>query len=172
MLGQRLPPEPRVTDDPALCVVAAGRTIQPINRDRNRYVFVLPRGVRNARLVSRSAVPSEVRPWIEDRRRLGVMVSRLTLRVRESVETIPLDHPLLRAGWWGLEHEGDKVWRWTDGSAVLPVRGDEPAILEVDLAATLAYPADVCGAQISSQATARKHPALGAPARRSNGRAW
>jgi hypothetical protein len=66
---------------------------------------MVPHGLHHLRLVSRSAVPCEQRPWIVDSRRLGVRVSRLTLHTGNSVEAIPLDHPLLGDGWWDVERD-------------------------------------------------------------------
>jgi hypothetical protein len=60
------------------------------------------------------------------------------------LETIPLDHPLLRRGWWDVEcpaeGAGDQMWRWTQGEATLPLDSAEPVILEVHVAHTLTYP--------------------------------
>lgn len=64
-------------------------------------MFVFPPSDAAVDLVSRGMVPSQVRPWIDDRRYLSVMVPRLTLRLRdETVIAIPLDHPDLVDGWW------------------------------------------------------------------------
>ncbi len=68
------------TADPDLRVVAMGRTIKPIQADGDRAVFVLPRGTTEARLVSRAQSPTEVWPWLDDRRTLGVLVAGLVLR--------------------------------------------------------------------------------------------
>ena len=86
-----------------------------------------------------------MRPWVEDRRRLGVMVSRLTLRRGAEVATISLDHPRLSHGWWDAERDCGTWWRWTDGSAVIELSGTElsgtgPAVLEVTLAGKPDYP--------------------------------
>ena len=91
-------------------------------------------------LVSRAARPSDAQPWIEDRRRLGVMVARLTLRRGAAVAPIPLDHPQLAQGWWGVERGRATLRRWTDGNAVIALSGDGPAMLEVQVAGGLDYP--------------------------------
>jgi hypothetical protein len=93
------------------------------------------------RLVSRAAAPCETTPWLDDRRRLGVMVGEMTLREGRNVRAIPLDHPALDDGWWAAERNGAALWRWTDGDAALPLAGgDGAAVLEIGLAGTLAYP--------------------------------
>jgi T5SS/PEP-CTERM-associated repeat protein len=128
--------EPELTGEPALGVRAGARRLRPVVREGARYLFALPAG--SAWLVSRAAYPSDARPWIEDQRRLGVMVRRLTL-LGDRGGAIPLDDPALVRGWWAPETDGVSYWRWTDGAAALPVL-DAPAVLEVELAGTLSYP--------------------------------
>jgi hypothetical protein len=140
MLGLRLPDEIATTDDPELQVVVDGRAIKPVAGNADCHIFVLPRSDGPVRLASRAAKPCDMRPWVEDRRRLGVMVSRLTLRRGAEVATIPLDHPRLSHGWWDVERDCGTWWRWTDGSAVIELSGTGPAVLEVTLAGKLDYP--------------------------------
>ncbi len=90
--------------------------------------------------MSRAASPPEARPWLDDRRRLGVPVARIVLRGADEVREIPVDHPDLGKGWWAIERDGQLMSRWTDGEAVLPLpamRGD--AMLEIHLAGTMTY---------------------------------
>ena len=106
-------------------------------------IFTLPRGAREVRLVSRAGSPTEARPWLEDRRRLGVRVARLVLRGADDLREIPVDHPDLTIGWWAVERDGQIISRWTNGEAVLPLpamRGD--AMLEIHLAGTMTYVVD------------------------------
>jgi hypothetical protein len=98
-------PAPRTTNDPALRVLANGRSFVPISAENGRHVFVLPPGMRDARLVSRSRAPCDIRPWIEDRRRLGVMVKGIVLRDGTDVRTIAIDDPRLIEGWWAVERD-------------------------------------------------------------------
>jgi len=140
LLGLGLPEEPETTSDPALHVVIRGRVIKPVCVDAKHYTFVLPRADGPVRLVSRIVWPSEARPWVEDHRRLGVAVSRLTLKHGPHVEPIPLDHPRLSEGWWAAEHDHATHWRWTDGDAVIPLPDVGPAVLDITLASSLEYP--------------------------------
>jgi hypothetical protein len=128
------------TNEPDLHIMIGDRCLRPISHDQGRYVFLLPNGAQAVELVSRSAVPTAARPWIGDRRRLGVMIGRITLRGSDgSVAPLPLDHPGLGAGWWDAEwHDAATLRRWTDGRAVLPV-GEGMAVLEVEVSATLDY---------------------------------
>jgi hypothetical protein len=138
-IGRR-PASPRTTDDPKLRLLAGGRLIKPVTTDAHRYIFMLPRGVSEVRLISQAATPTDARPWLEDRRRLGVRVARLVVRGGDELCDIPLDHPSLVSGWWATERDGMALRRWTDGSAVLPlpaVRG--VAILEIAIADTVPY---------------------------------
>ena len=69
------------THDPALCIVSGIMRFAPIRlRWRPLSPSALPALPDGARLRSRCAVPSALRPWLEDRRRLGVMVRGIVLR--------------------------------------------------------------------------------------------
>lgn len=162
-LGLELPVAPETTTDSDLRVVAGNHRIAPITTSPRCYVFVLP-VTGPVRLVSRAARPCDIRPWVEDHRRLGVMVSRLSLMHGTEVEPIPLDHPQLSDGWWDVEgdlavratappppvplpqEKGESrrrsacVWRWTNGNALVPLSGDGPVMLEVTIAGTIDYP--------------------------------
>jgi Hint domain len=140
MLGLRLPAPIQATNDPDLLVLAGGRTIHPLRTGADGYTFLLPPSRDPIRLVSRTTRPCDQQPWVEDRRRLGVMVARLTLRVGDEVKTIPLDHPALSQGWWDLEHDDATSWRWTDGDAVLPIHATGPVVLQVECVDALDYP--------------------------------
>ena len=140
LLGFLLPEAAETTRDPALRVVIGGWAIKPISVDGNRHCFVLPRAEGPARLVSCAVRPCLSRPWVEDRHRLGVAVSRLALRYGQHVEPVPLDHPLMSRGWWNVERDHASVWRWTDGDAVIPLPDARPAVLKVTLSDGLDYP--------------------------------
>ncbi|MGA9869047.1 MAG: Hint domain-containing protein, partial [Acetobacteraceae bacterium] len=116
------------TPDPDLRLLHRGRTLRPVIVAGGRHVFVVSGG-GTARLVSRASRPSDTRPWLDDRRRLGVCVSRI---IRDGAESVPLalDHPGLRAGWW--ERGAAESGRWTDGDAELPVPA-ETRLIEVTI---------------------------------------
>jgi hypothetical protein len=96
--------------------------------------FRLPRMAREARLVSRAAIPAAVRADGTDHRRLGVAVSRIALDAR----TIPLADARLGAGWHAVEADGaGSNWRWTDGDARLDIAGAR--VLELDVVMTGHY---------------------------------
>ena len=136
-------PQHVTTTDADLRLLADRRAVRPVISDSNRVVFVLPRGAREFRLLSRAQTPTEARPWLEDRRRLGVRVKRIVLRSADDLREIPVDHPDLTRGWWGVERDGLMMSRWTDGEAVLPLptmRGT--IVLAIHLAGSMIYAMD------------------------------
>ena len=100
--------------DPALAVLADGRTLPMTAQGRRRSV-VLPAGGGAVAIVSRQFVPAEVEPAGEDTRRLGVGVARIAL---DGVR-LGLDDPRLGGGW----HPPEGAWRWSDGHGWLHARG-------------------------------------------------
>ena len=139
LLGLDLPADVQTANDPGLHLVFAERTIKPTSRQDGHYIFVLPRTEGPIHLVSHTARPCDLKPWIEDRRRLGVLVSKLTLRHGDEVDLIPLDHPQIADGWWAIEREQSMLCRWTNGDAVIPGPVNGPAVLEITIAGTPDY---------------------------------
>jgi hypothetical protein len=91
-------------------------------------------------MVSRAGSPTDARPWLEDRRRLGVQVACIKLRHADEAYDLPLDHPDLSEGWWAVERDGVAMHRWTNGEAVLPLPAfSGPAMLEVRLGGKMIY---------------------------------
>ncbi len=125
-----------VTQDPALRLRVGGRLLRPVAIHGRRHFWAPPAGSRTADLWSRAAPPALRQPWSDDRRNLGVAVSRIVLHRPEGREILPLDSPALGTGWWDIEREGDTIWRWTDGAAAMPA----DALLEVDVLAPGSYP--------------------------------
>jgi hypothetical protein len=138
-IGQPMPTR-ETTMEAGLRLRANGRTLKPIYSDDRLAIFVLPRGAREARLLSLSQSPTEARPWLDDRRSLGVRVKRIVLRGVDEQREIPVDHPDLTRGWWAVERDGQSMSRWTDGEAVLPLPAmPGTAMLEIHLAGTMTY---------------------------------
>jgi hypothetical protein len=131
------------TTDADLRLMTEGRTIRPVFSDSDRTIFVLPRGAREVRLLSRAQSPTEARPWLEDRRRLGMRVKRIVLRRADELREIPVDHPNLTRGWWAIGRDGQMMSRWTDGEAVLllPVMSGT-VMLEILLVGSMIYTVD------------------------------
>jgi hypothetical protein len=150
-LGWQLPPEPSTTDDPPLALLVDGRRLAPVSVAHGLHVFLLPAARTAVRLVSRSAVANETRPWVSDDRRLGVLPRELTVRSGRSAVPIPLDHPALGDGWWQPEwHDPTALRRWTNGDGLVPMPDIHlteagPCLLEVEVAATPPYPLPATG---------------------------
>jgi hypothetical protein len=131
-LGHALP-DLDLTTDPELHIVLNGRSVNPLHNNNGLHIFCIPPGTREVRLVSRVSSPVATRPWLEDRRLLGVYTKRIMLRGADAVQEIPLDHPELTQGWWAIERDDGTMRRWTSGEAVLPLpMSDTATILEID----------------------------------------
>lgn len=156
---------PATTDEPEIRLLADGRELRAVTQDANRYVFVLPHQAGAVRLVSRSVAPAETRPWLNDRRRLGVSVQRITLHEATGLSEIPLDHPSLSDGWWAPERDGQVIRRWTDGSALisLPSREGAVAMLEVCVSDSLDYPSASGDGPIAQSMSAARLNRVGVP---------
>ncbi len=130
---------PEVTTNPRLRLVVDGREMAPVEASCSRCVFVLPPRIGRARITSRAAAPADLRPWLDDRRKLGVPVSRIVLRDRTGLTDIPADHPALHEGWHDVEQDANRLWRWTDGDAVIPLAAGT-RMIEVHLGGYGEYP--------------------------------
>jgi hypothetical protein len=113
---------------------------KPIYGDSDLVIFNLPRNASEVRLLSRAQSPAEARPWLDDRRTLGVSVKRIVLRGMDDLREIPMDHPGLTEGWWDIERDGQMMRRWTNGDAVVPLpKMAGPVMLELHLAGEMVY---------------------------------
>jgi hypothetical protein len=151
-MGQPVP-QRTTTTDAGLRLLFKGRSVKPIYGDDRRMIFTVPRGAREVRLVSRAQSPTAARPWLEDRRRLGIRVKRMVLRGTNELREIPMDHPDLTEGWWDVERDGQVMSRWTNGevTVLLPeMNGD--VMLEVHLAGEMIYAVE---AELQSQVERR-----------------
>jgi len=111
--------QPSATTDPQLRLSIAGREMKAVLATEDRYVFIVPSWTHKVHITSRTTAPSDLWPWLDDRRRLGVSVGRITLHNGVDLTDVPMDHPSLVEGWHGVERDGRRQWRWTDGSAQL-----------------------------------------------------
>jgi Hint domain len=133
---------PEASHEPALMLRFGRHLLRPVSASGDRYVFVLPGDAWEVHLVSRSAVPSETRPWVDDRRRLGVRIGRITVQDEAELTEVALDSPALGKGWWAVETEGLGATRWTDGAAQLhlPPGAGSGRVLILRLAGFTSYP--------------------------------
>ncbi|WP_438381820.1 Hint domain-containing protein [Asaia sp. BMEF1] len=110
-----------LTADPELCLETdAGLIIWPSRKREDYAIFSIPSGVTSLVIHSRVSRPCDVfGPYVDDRRRLGVLIGRITLfSPTETTQiTTHLSEKFL-SGW----HEGESQQaRWTTGSAALPL---------------------------------------------------
>lgn len=123
---------PTVTRDPSIrLALRGGRVLMPARIEANgRHVFKLtdangrPHQGGVARLRSNHSAPADLRPWLDDRRQLGVAVASIDAwSAPDSFTPHPFSLDLLAsdAGWWPVEHNAERRWRWTDGDAAIDV---------------------------------------------------
>ncbi len=120
-----------------LHLLVDGRRVDPILRGR-RARFHLSGAAREVWLASSAARPIDVGHGA-DHRILGVCVAGLRVGADLTRQCeIQLDDPALRVGFYGVERDGERIWRWTAGRARLPVSlladGSERLLLTVELA--------------------------------------
>jgi len=129
------------TTDPDLHLEVDGAILRPLLLQDGCHVFILGRKTGSARLLSRAARPTDGRPWLDDRRQLGVLVERIVIDDGVSRRQIPVDHPTLTQGWWEPERDGTQMRRWTAGAATLdlPIGA---GMVEVHLAGEMTYPVE------------------------------
>ncbi len=142
-LGFAPAPETAFTRDAAPVLSVGRRDIPPMTSSGGSLWFALPRLSGEVRLRSRVGHPAQRTPWTDDRRGLGLGVSRIFVRSGECVREFPVDHPALGRGWHDVEHDGITMWRWTNGDAVLPGAlfddVDGPVMLELRLSCQTDY---------------------------------
>jgi len=143
---------PVTTGDPEPLLLIGGRMIAPIAADPGDYTFVLPSGASSVRLRSRACSPSDLTPWHNDSRRLGLAVRRIRLREGDLVTDLPLDHPALTDGWWGIESDDQSLWRWSNGDAMLRLAGGGVRVLEITASPLPAYRLDTEAETVSRAA--------------------
>src|ERR1039458_7045846 len=104
-------PHHETTTDADMHLMVDGRRLQPVSVQNGRHVFVLPRRYSAIRLMSRAIAPTDLAPYQDDRRRLGVAVGRIILRSATDLSEVPVDHPMLSQGWHGVECKGTEMYR-------------------------------------------------------------
>ena len=142
----RSSPAVAITADPAFQLLVKGRRIAPLHAENGAFVFAVPRRTTAVQLLSRVSRPTDCKPWLEDRRTLGLYMERIVLREANSTSLeIPLDHPELKQGWWALERNNGTMRRWTNGQATLPLpESDNVTMLEIRASASgLSYMLDL-----------------------------
>ena len=129
-----------LTDDADLHLRVDGAPLAATRREGGRYVFHLPGGSADIRIISRASAPQEL-GLARDPRELGVAVREIFVRRCDEERAIPASDPSLTDGFHAFE--SDNGWRWTDGEARVPVElvrfGAGPIELTVAVASTAVY---------------------------------
>ncbi len=115
-----------------------GEQLRPDWFTEARLRFWIPRDRQPVQLLSRAAAPAGmIGPFVDDRRRLGVLVEQLVLW-HGLAETVHEAEALGGTGWHDLENGA----RWTNGAAELslPCAANGETFLDVRLRSTAVYP--------------------------------
>jgi hypothetical protein len=130
------------TADPALHLLAGGVAVRPSRVEGSRYLFRIAADVASVTIASRHTSPWASKPWIDDRRELGVAVASITVMSDAGIAEIPLERTAGLSGWYAMERGSDGVgWCWTNGAAALLLPAAcGPRWLEVVLHGTMSYP--------------------------------
>jgi len=107
-----------LTRNPGLRVVAGRRTIPAGEAIGSRYQFEIPAGTTQIELQSSTFVPDEIEVNTRDNRRLGVALVSAWLEGDSFRKELDLHDPA-HDGFYPPETDGDRGWRWTNGTARL-----------------------------------------------------
>ncbi|MCJ8354702.1 Hint domain-containing protein [Novacetimonas hansenii] len=113
-------------------VTKTGAVLRTMREANGHAFFMIPPGIEEVRIMSRTGRPSDmVGPYVDDRRHLGVLVRSIKLFegniARPVTSHLAPDAP---AGW----HDGGYMpckepCRWTDGQATLPLGHRHPTLM-------------------------------------------
>ena len=118
--------DPAVTYPDIRLEATDGTSLERLDAEDGRIRFRLPPNCLHVRVCSGSDYPATLSPWCDDRRRLGIAVSAITLCKGAWRQDLALDHLQTEAGWWPVESTRTLSWRWSNGDALieLPEPGD------------------------------------------------
>lgn len=131
-----------LTHDANLVLIdSCGRRFRPIRKEATKMIFMLPEGCEQLRLVSRASRPCDtVGPFVDDRRRLGILIGRInhfSSLTHHEITAHLIDESL--SGWHSIENS---ACRWTDGDAVLPLHAGltvTGAVISIEIMAAGPY---------------------------------
>lgn len=126
MLGfpYNLPTLPTTTDYGLYLLTDNNEVIEVAYQSHKRFAFKIPEYVKNVRLMSHTNQPSKtIGAFVDDRRHLGVLVGSVTLL--EHNESYSIDTHLRSTHLQGWDVQENPYYRWTNGSALLPIRKEE-----------------------------------------------
>ncbi len=141
-LGYKPVVKKELTKNPDLCLITQkGERLAPVQVKENVYSFYVPASTKIVAMNSRSSSPSEViGPFVDDRRTLGVLVSKISVVANKTLTVQASEIPVI-SGWYAVKESEDG--RWTKGLANLPSEitdfssGDK--LIKIELIATALY---------------------------------
>ena len=104
--------------DPDIHLRADGARIEASRSSSDEVTFEVPGAAKSVVIASRSLVPATVDPAFADKRRLGICLLGIVIRVPGRDIDVPIGDTSLREGFHAFEAGA----RWTDGAGVLPPR--------------------------------------------------
>ncbi|WP_336947552.1 Hint domain-containing protein [Asaia sp. HN010] len=113
--------ETTITTNPALVVSTDdGTTIYPLRSKNGVFVYNIPNGIKQLRVISKTSRMNDVvGPFFDDRRSLGILVSDITIYSPTHVYSIDLNLlEQINDGWLGGDEQSGY---WTNGNALLPI---------------------------------------------------
>lgn len=102
--------------------------LRPVAVVGSRYWFALPDPRGEVRIVAHGVKVERVRPWVQDGRTLAAAIGELRIDGR----LVPLSSDCLRTGFFPVEEEDGRSWRWFDGDAVI-AHPDGMTMIEITL---------------------------------------
>ncbi|NVN36979.1 Hint domain-containing protein [Komagataeibacter swingsii] len=126
---------PALSDDPALYLLTETNTVIRQIRAANGFVFfMIPPGVQDVRIMSRTSRPSDIiGPYVDDRRQLGVLVKDIKLFEGNAIRAITTHLAQHTPTGW---HDGvcaphNAPCRWTDGQSPLHLGAHHAAAMRL-----------------------------------------
>ncbi|WP_419729570.1 Hint domain-containing protein [Lichenicola sp.] len=117
-------PAPAQPAEPSFDIVVDGDTYHAVlvATESGASIFrcSLPGGARSLTITSQASSPWSSRPWLEDRRLLGVAISSARVLHDDVMTELSLVGPAFGNGWYAPE-QGAVPFRWTNGAATLHV---------------------------------------------------
>lgn len=112
-----LPGPGPVADANDVHIIVDQKRINPLRISHDAWQFVVPPNIGSIHLRSRTRCAGQK----GNRRVLGLCLRALEAQDSDGRFQIALDHPLLDQGLHEVERDDLRMWRWTDGGAVIPV---------------------------------------------------
>lgn len=100
-------------------VCVNGKALVPMGDTAAISVYRLPHGTHRVELRSSTSRPAELNPASEDWRKLGIAIGNVMM----DSAVVDMSAECFESGFYEPENIGSDCFRWTDGGALLDVRG-------------------------------------------------